>query len=258
MKTYQQMAESVLARRDQYVVQQKERRKKLLPILPCAGLVLLAGIGIWRGNVFSSGGTPQGPIAGTPATTAPATALPAEPDSLDEADGGLIVNWSNTGSSGSADIDAISTDYDNLPAEEWDTVSQAFTDASGFSYEDFVRRIPDALRKDLSFYGFSTRKYTDGVASEGYYPHDYILQCTGEGESSVTIALCPDEWPLRCVRVITEDMKQSWVHGTPVTVIGLNSTFYVRYEYRGAFYDIETRDVSQADLETLLNSLLAP
>ncbi len=258
MKTYQQMAEDVLARRDQYQAQQRARRKKMLTILPCAGLVLLAGIGIWRGNVPSSGDTPQGPAADTPASTAPATAPPAETDSHDEAAGGLIVNWMNAGSSSSADIDTITTDYDNLPAEEWDTVSQAFAEAAGIPYEDFVQRIPDALRKGISFYGLSTRKYADGVASEEYYPHDYILQCTGDGDSSITIALCPDEWPLRCERVITDDTKQSWVHDTAVTVIGLNSTFYVSYEYHGTFYDIETYNVSQADLEALLNSLLAP
>ena len=258
MKTYQQMAEDVLARRDQYQAQQKARRKKILTIVPCAGLVLLAGIGIWRHSATPSNDVLwEKPSKNTPASAAPITTSPAESNPPEGESEGIVVNWLTAGASSSADYDAIPTDYNDLSAEEWDAVSQLFAEAAGIPYDDFVQRIPDAMRKDITFYGLSTRKYTDGVASEEYYPHDYIFQCSGDNDSSATIAVCADEWPIRCVRVITDDMKQSWIHGIPVTVIGLNSTFYIYCEYHGAFYDIETYNVSQADLEALLNSLLA-
>ena len=55
MKNYNEMAESVLKRRDKYIVERREQMKKVTSILSCVCLVALLGIGtrvrtvgLWR------------------------------------------------------------------------------------------------------------------------------------------------------------------------------------------------------------------
>ena len=48
MKNYEEMAKSVLSRRDAYVAERKKHMKKLVSIGSCFCLILLVGVGIWH------------------------------------------------------------------------------------------------------------------------------------------------------------------------------------------------------------------
>lgn len=48
MKDYEEMAKSVLSRRDAYVAERKKHMKKLVSIGSCFCLILLVGVGIWH------------------------------------------------------------------------------------------------------------------------------------------------------------------------------------------------------------------
>jgi hypothetical protein len=48
MKDYETMAESVLKRRDKYVVERRRQMKKMASILSCFCLVVLMGVGVWH------------------------------------------------------------------------------------------------------------------------------------------------------------------------------------------------------------------
>jgi len=48
MKDYEEMAKSVLSRRDNYVMERKKRMKKVVSIGSCFCLMLLVGVGIWH------------------------------------------------------------------------------------------------------------------------------------------------------------------------------------------------------------------
>ena len=50
MKDYEEMAKSVLSRRDNYVMERKKRMKKVVSIGSCFCLMLLVGVGIYRSN----------------------------------------------------------------------------------------------------------------------------------------------------------------------------------------------------------------
>lgn len=54
MKNYREMADSVLARRDEYVTKQKRQRKAFGAMAACLCLALLAGVGAWRGGLLAS------------------------------------------------------------------------------------------------------------------------------------------------------------------------------------------------------------
>lgn len=56
MKTYDEMAENVFRRRDEYIKKKKEQRKKTVKVsvsFACVMLVLFAGFGLWKGDVFA-------------------------------------------------------------------------------------------------------------------------------------------------------------------------------------------------------------
>ena len=50
MKDYEEMARSVLTRRDTYFAERKKRMKKIVSISSCFCLILLLGVGIWHSN----------------------------------------------------------------------------------------------------------------------------------------------------------------------------------------------------------------
>ena len=60
MKDYEEMAKSVLSRRDAYVAERKKRMKKILTIGSCFCLMLLVCVGVWH----TQNSTPNTPTPG--------------------------------------------------------------------------------------------------------------------------------------------------------------------------------------------------
>jgi hypothetical protein len=56
MKDYEEMAKSVLSRRDQYVAERRRQRKKAASVLSCVCLAALVGVGAWRFGALSNDG----------------------------------------------------------------------------------------------------------------------------------------------------------------------------------------------------------
>ncbi len=54
MKSFHEMAESVLNRRDQYVMERRKQMKKLTAVISCFCICALLGMGFWKGGVFGS------------------------------------------------------------------------------------------------------------------------------------------------------------------------------------------------------------
>ena len=56
MKDYEEMAKSVLSRRDNYVMERKKRMRKVVSIGSCFCLMLLVGVGIYQSNNLAPAG----------------------------------------------------------------------------------------------------------------------------------------------------------------------------------------------------------
>ncbi len=61
MKNYKEMADSVLNRRDEYVVEKRKRMKKLTTSISCFCLCALLGAGVWQSGILN--GDVQSPIS---------------------------------------------------------------------------------------------------------------------------------------------------------------------------------------------------
>ncbi|MBD5460523.1 MAG: hypothetical protein HDR26_06215 [Lachnospiraceae bacterium] len=59
MKSYEEMAENVLLRRNQYVARQRKRVKKMCSaaMLACLCLIVFSGIGVWNSSILRAPGT---------------------------------------------------------------------------------------------------------------------------------------------------------------------------------------------------------
>lgn len=56
MKNYDEMAENVFRKRDEHILRKKAQRKKIVKAYVCVAcvvMVLLAGFGLWKGDVFA-------------------------------------------------------------------------------------------------------------------------------------------------------------------------------------------------------------
>lgn len=73
MKTYDEMAENVFRRRDEYLLKKKETRKKTVKLsvsFACMALVLFAGLGVWQRKVFDNKPLNNTEISGQPTDNA--------------------------------------------------------------------------------------------------------------------------------------------------------------------------------------------
>lgn len=151
----------------------------------------------------------------------------------------------------SADMDVQFTHYPDL--SESDDILKQFETAIGFSYNDFIAKIPVAFI-NKSFYSMDVP--ADAARTE-YIPHDYIFGYKTETGGDIKIAICAEEIPLRDCFYICENPKQSEINGTSVVILGSIDNFLVQFSWEDVNYDIETSNITLEELEHLLVSIIS-
>ena len=129
MKSYDEMAESVLRRRDEYVAKRKKQRTAL--ISSCACLAVIAGIGFGV-----SRNTPEIPVS--PDTTQSDTE--SQYVNMDN----IRVNYVGNAGEGKSKIDGILTDMDVRTDNSYslEALNKNFTEFLGISYNEFMEKLP--------------------------------------------------------------------------------------------------------------------
>ena len=150
-----------------------------------------------------------------------------------------------------ADMDARLTHYPDL--SESDDILKQLETAVGFSYNDFIAKIPAAF-VTKSFYSMDVP--ADATRTE-YIPHDYIFGYQTENGGDIKIAICAEEIPLRDCFYICENPKQSEINGTSVVILSSLDNFLVQFSWGNVNYDIETSNITLEELEHLLVGILS-
>lgn len=163
----------------------------------------------------------------------------------------LVVNEADQ--TASLDMDVRISHYNVLSSTEWETVMDAFESSIGFSYADFLEKLPPA-RRDTAFYSIDVPVVHKNTS---YVPHDYVFEFQTESGGSVKIAVCAAEEPLRDCFFVCDDPKESEINGTAAAIYGMQDSFWVQFAYVGVNYDIETRGISLEELETLLTCMIS-
>lgn len=219
MKTYDEMAQSVFRRRDEY----RARRKKSSRIAVTAALSLALFVGAGFGLTKH-----QAPVAVTEApelqqSTAKSFAYT------------IVVN-----------------DMEQLMSADMDVQSASpklaeFEQFTGMSYGDFTAKIPEKFTL-TEFYSMASRGDGDG----GYELHDYVFGFD-VGSGHIKAALCSFEKPLCDCYVLSESPQTSTIGDTTLIIHGDDhSWFFAEFEHGGLFWDIEADGVTQDELTEFL------
>lgn len=150
------------------------------------------------------------------------------------------------------DMDVQISHYTGISADEWETVMEAFEQAAGMSYEEFIKRLPASYQR-TAFYSIDA----PAVPRSGeYIPHDYVFEFLTENGGEVKIAICADEEPLRDCFFMCEDPKASKINGVTALIYRIQDRFMVQFSYDTVNYDIDTRNLSLEEVENLLSCMI--
>lgn len=150
------------------------------------------------------------------------------------------------------DMDVQISYYHELSSTEWETVMDAFERSIGFSYEEFMKKLPAAYH-NTAFYSIDTPIVPK---STEYIPHDYVFEFLTENGGNVEIAICTTEEPLRDCFFVCDDPKESEINGTTAVIYGVRDSFMVQFACAGVNYDIETHSIPLEELENLLTCMI--
>ena len=240
MKTCDEMAESVLRRRDEYVVRRKKQRTAL--ISSCACLALIAGIGFGL-----SGSDPQIPVA--PEVTQSST----ESQYVNMEN--IHVNYVGSAAEGKSKIDGILTDMDVRTDNSYslEALNKNFTEFLGISYNEFMEKLPKGLILD-QFYELKTRNSPN---ENDYSLHDYIFNFKYPASGGeLKFALSPFGKPLRDWFILDDAPLISEISGEELVITSHGEVLLTVFEHNGVWYDLEAEGVSIQDFVILLYSLI--
>ncbi len=245
MKSCDEMVNSLLERREQYVAGQKRKRKVLaraVTSMCCAGLAALLGFGMRQSELFRNNDTN---IEQT-----------QENQSNQQTEGNenlFVVNKAD--SIMDTDMDVQINSFNKIPYYVWVSILEDFHEFAGITYEEFTDKIP-ANFECFHFYSLSIPGYKDADLKDEYRLHDYVFEYRTENGGEAIIAICSSEEPLRDYFIRCNNPKQSEINGVSVMIYGYQDTFVVQFAHEKINYDIETNNITLEELENLLIGIM--
>lgn len=245
MKSSDEMVNSLLERREQYVAGQKRKRKMLartVTSMCCVCLVALLGFGMRQSELFRNNDTK---IEQT-----------QEYQSIQQTEGDenlFVVNKAD--SIMDTDMDVQINSFNKIPYYVWVSILEDFHEFVGITYEEFTDKIPDNF-ECFHFYSLSIPGYKDADLKDEYHLHDYVFEYRTENGGEAIIAICSSAEPLRDYFIRCNNPKQSEINGVPVMIYGYQDTFVVQFAHEKINYDIETSNITLEELENLLIGIM--
>lgn len=262
MKSYNEIANNVFNRRNEYnakkAVQKKQQHKAVLTTLCCFFAVLLS-IGIWKSGVV---GQLTVKITDNNSSESQSSALNNSAISKIESNNNsaanntsankIIVNQLDT-SITSDDIAAEYRYYEQLTNSEQKIVLDNFNKFVGISYNDFTAKFSDILTFK-SFHLIYDYKDSDNLVEE-YNPHDYVFNYQSDNNGTAVISLCSFEHPFRDYGLPCEELSE--INGISVELFGHNQNTYIaQFTYNNVYYDIETTNINLNDLISIVSTIV--
>lgn len=279
MKNYHDVTSNLLARRDQYVREQKQRKRRIVSTvtsLCCVCLVVLLGVGVWQGNLQTRVPTLDpndsmlhtgnvGPSFSDPATTDgvtdPIPTISNGPENNDQTTEYLFsVNEIN------GTLNAAMKYLDpELHYEETRNLAQA-AEYLGVDVVNAVATLPDGL--GMNYAGSGEFKWV--YENSGTLAEDRMcFMFNGSDEAKITVLASKLRPPYDCIyqsdtdavteiRIPeTEEIISVLVYAENKSETVLDYDFYVLdFEYAGVYYRILAEKVSSYNLDSLIRELV--
>lgn len=238
MKNYEEMAQCVIGRRDQYEIEKKVRTRRLSRIAAtaaCAVLICLAAISL----TGEPGGTND--IADPQIDSQindvnhSYTELSKETENLEMQSSMMpctTVTINECDLMATADMDVQVQKVKTHPAHLWIPEDWDF----------------------ISSYVLSSRGFENGVLGNAYIPHDEIYNFTTTSGNEVNIALCDFEKPLRDCIIKCDNPKLSHIYGIETTVLYINNLYNAQFSINNLHFDIDL--LCEPSPDTALSELI--
>lgn len=241
MKTYEEMAESVLSRRDAYIAKRKKQVKVFASGIICLAVIVGIGFGV-------SGGLNS---------TEPSTSDLGHSDnsSVYVNKEGIRINEIDTTMQPSLKLD-MDVKFENYTTNgitkfKNEDMNKDFMKNLGVSYNEFRKMIPEFYSVN-SFYATLA-----GNGSGKYVFHEYVMELNDcEYGGSIRLAFCRNGKPLRDYLYLCDDPMYSEINGEKLVISHWENTYATEFTHNGISYDIESTGVRLDDYIILLCSIL--
>ncbi|MBE6785172.1 MAG: hypothetical protein E7538_02900 [Ruminococcaceae bacterium] len=159
-----------------------------------------------------------------------------------------------------SNLDVIIINYEPLSDSEKEEMISTFEGLTGIDYEEFLSKIPDVYTQRFFYYMKAPEKPVD-FNNKNYIIHDYVFsfRVAKEQPTDITISICPFEKPLRDVEFLSSTDIKSEINGVEFTVYSIGTStesYIIEFFYKNLYYEIQTYDVSIEEIEKLLFDIL--
>lgn len=249
MKSCDEMVNSLFERREQYITEQRKKRKVVIRTVTsmcCVCMVALLGFGAWKGGVFDT--TPQ---------NAHDALYPGIKDNFDESKGEspddpvannkIIIN----------EIDDISGDKNYICLFVDDFVSMDKTDLNEYYGVNIFPAVPEDLtewEEQKEHFGIYRR---NGGTGEVYCDLQALNYSNEDFSRTVNVEVVKDGLPL-CDYMLFEENKEKSIINNLEVAIGHSATghYYAQFIYQNVGFQVIADGLTQDEFVAVISSLI--
>lgn len=230
MKNYNEMANDVFRRRDEYRITQRNRRKNAIGItgsVMC--FCLIAGIGFYG----LSGEKPN-------------TEVKVETTNSNT----IVINKID-------DTSANSRLKMNFCLLENDFISMSKQDLIEYYKTDIFPTVPEDLKEEVNDGGYVGIYRRNGGSGEVYWDQNVFNYYNADFTRSINIELCKNKLPFSDYGTLDESNDRSVINRTPVNIGLINESMYMaEFIYRNVGFRIVFEGLSEEEIVSVLTSII--
>ena len=254
MKSYDELTNNLLERRDTYVTEQKRKRKTTMNIatsLCCFCMVVLLGFGAWNSGFFN-----ELPLDQTPDETIGDALYPGIKDTFDDKNGESATNPAANNKIVINSVDGLSMDRMNIALMIDDFVEMSREEMINYYGVDYVPDVPADIKPwpDQEKSGIFKR---NGGTGEVYWDADILNYSNEDFTRSVHIEVDKGSYVLKDYFFFNGTEEKSIINNFEV-IIGLSEDgyYYSEFMYKGVGFLIDADGVTEDEFVAIISSIL--
>ena len=249
MKSCDEMVNSLLERREQYVTEQKRKRKiitRTATSMCCVCLVALLGFGMWRGRMLNTV---------VPDQTAEDTLYPGIKDNFDASKGESPDDSAANNKIVINTIDGVLADKMNICLIGDDFVEMSHEEMVEYYGVDYIPDVPDDIKPwDEERSGVYKR---DGGTGEVYWDADILNYSNEDFTRNVHIEVDKGSYVLQDYFCFKGTEEKSVINNREVLIgVTKNGYYYSEFMYNGVGFLVNADGVTEEEFVAIISSLL--
>ena len=253
MKSYDELTNNLLERRDTYVTEQKRKRKTTMNIatsLWCFCMVVLLGFGAWNSGFFN-----ELPLDQTPDETIGDALYPGIKDTFEDKNGESATNPAANNKIVINSVEGLSVDKMNIALIVDDFIEMSREEMCEYYGVDYIPDVPvDIKAWEDERSGIFRR---NGGTGEVYWDADVLNYSNEDFTRSVHIEVDKGSYVLKDYYFFKGTEEKSVINNYEV-LIGLSESgyYYSEFMYNGIGFLIDATGVTEDEFIAIITSIL--